>query len=137
MKFLFGINKKNRDEEDTSDHDVAHKLKKGKLRHKISDNIRFVLSAGVLGDPRFHQKVPYILFITLLAIIYISFGFKMQQQYRKYDAINSEVKELRTKSMTLSSNVMKATRQSELLRKIKERGLKIDESLTVPYVIEN
>lgn len=80
------------------------------------------------------QYIPRILFVMALGIIYISNTHYAEKTVRQINAIQADVEDLRADYTTLKSDLMFASKQSEVARKVKEFGLK--ESLTPPYKIE-
>jgi hypothetical protein len=80
------------------------------------------------------QYLPKILFVMVLGILYISNTHHAETTVREIHAIQAEVEDLRADYTTLKSDLMFASKQSEVARKVKEFGLK--ESLTPPYKIE-
>jgi hypothetical protein len=80
------------------------------------------------------QYVPKILFIMTLGILYISNTHYAEKTVRQINAIHAEVEDLRADYTTLKSDLMFASKQSEVARKVKEFGLK--ESLKPPYKVE-
>lgn len=87
------------------------------------------LSGNILSKQEVRRIYPYLLFIALLAFIYIGNVFRMQQLYRRQERLTVEVRELRARSMTIASEKMRSTRQSNIIREIERRGLPLKESL--------
>lgn len=79
------------------------------------------------------QHLPKILFAMLLGLLYISNTHYAEKTVRKINSIHAEVEDLRADYTTLKSDLMFASKQSEVARKVKALGLK--ESLTPPYKI--
>lgn len=80
------------------------------------------------------QYVPKILFVMFLGMLYISNTHHAEKTVRKINSIHAEVEDLRADYTTLKSDLMFASKQSEVARKVKAFGLK--ESLRPPYKIE-
>lgn len=95
-----------------------------------------VLSGNILTRAEVRRYYPYIFFMALLMLLYIANGYHIQTLHRRYDRLNDQVKELRSRSLTLSSIRMSATRQSEIVREVERRGIPLHESLEPPKVIE-
>ena len=74
-----------------------------------------------------------ILFLTLIAIIYIANNHWAERMIRKIDKMQVEVEELRADYTSLKSEYMFASKQTEVARKVKKLGLK--ESFTPPNKI--
>jgi Bacteriodetes cell division protein (FtsL-like) len=83
------------------------------------------------------QYLPKILFVVFLSLIYISNTHYAEKATRQIDRAQSEVEDLRADYTTLKSDVMFASKQSEVARRVKALGLK--ESLNPPFkiVVEN
>ena len=79
---------------------------------------------------------PYVLFIAVLMFLYIANGYHIQKLHRRHDRISEQIKELRSRSLTLSSIRMTATRQSEIIKELEARGIPLQESLTPPKIID-
>lgn len=80
------------------------------------------------------QYLPKILFVLLLGLIYISNTHYAEKTTRSINTAQSEVEDLRADFTTLKSDLMFASKQSEVARRVKNQGLK--ESLHPPYKIE-
>jgi hypothetical protein len=76
------------------------------------------------------QYLPKILFGLFLGLLYISNTHYAEKTVRKIDRVQSEVEDLRADYTTLKSDLMYASKQSEVARKVKSLGLK--ESLNPP-----
>ncbi|HOX83406.1 MAG TPA: FtsL-like putative cell division protein [Chryseolinea sp.] len=79
------------------------------------------------------QHLPKILFAMLLSLLYISNTHYAEKTVREINSIHAEVEDLRADYTTLKSDLMFASKQSEVARKVKALGLK--ESLRPPYKI--
>ena len=80
------------------------------------------------------QYLPKILFVLLLGLIYISNTHYAEKTVRKINTIQAEVEDLRADYTTLKADLMFASKQSEVAKKV--RDLELKESLTPPYKIE-
>ena len=76
------------------------------------------------------QYLPKILFVMMLGLLYISNTHNAEKTIRKIDQVQSDVEDLRADYTTLKSDLMFASKQSEVARKVKNLGLK--ESLNPP-----
>jgi len=80
------------------------------------------------------QYLPKILFVMLLGLLYISNTHYAEKTVRQINAIQADVEDLRADYTTLKSDLMFASKQSEVARKVKALGLK--ESIRPPFKIE-
>jgi hypothetical protein len=79
------------------------------------------------------QYLPKILFILVLSLLYIGNTHHAEKTVRAINRAQSEVEDLRADYTTLKADVMFASKQSEVARRVKELGLK--ESLNPPFKI--
>jgi hypothetical protein len=107
--------------------------------HKKRDFRRFTrgfLSGGVLRRPEAPRYLKYALIVAVFMLLYIAHGYYTQNLNRQYTRLNHRVKELRTRSLSFTERRMTATRQSEIIRALREHGVELEESLTPPTVVE-
>lgn len=95
-----------------------------------------VLSGNILTRAEVRRYYPYVFFMAGLMLLYIANGYNIQKLHRRHDRLAEQIKELRARSLTLSSMRMSATRQSEIIRQLDQRGIPLHESLSPPKVIE-
>jgi len=79
------------------------------------------------------QYLPKVLFAMALGLLYIGNTHYAEKTVRKIDAMQAEVEDLRADYTTLKADLMFASKQSEVARKVKDYGLK--ESLIPPYKV--
>ena len=79
------------------------------------------------------KQVPFFLFLTLLAVIYIYNGHHADKTLREISRTTREVKELRFEYKALLSDAMFQSKGSELSKKVQSIGL--EELNTAPAVI--
>jgi hypothetical protein len=79
------------------------------------------------------KTLPKILFALMIGLLYISNTHYADKATRQINSAQTEVEDLRADFTTLKSEMMFATKQSEVARRVKEMGLK--ESMKPPYKI--
>jgi len=80
------------------------------------------------------KYLPKILFVMMLGLIYISNTHYAEKTVRRINTIQAEVEDLRADYTTLKADLMFASKQSEVARKVSTLGLK--ESLKPPFKVE-
>ncbi len=80
------------------------------------------------------KYLPKILFVMALGLLYISNTHYAEKTVRKISSMQAEVEDMRADYTTLKSDLMFASKQSEVARKVRALGLK--ESLKPPYKVE-
>jgi predicted membrane protein len=81
------------------------------------------------------KQVPFFLFLTVLAVLYIYTGHYADKTIRKINQTAREVKELQYEYKTVKSEVMFRSKQSELVKAVEPFGLK--ELTTSPIVLKD
>lgn len=76
------------------------------------------------------QHLPKILFVVVLVLFYIGNTHYAEKTVRRINNVQAEVEDLRADYTTLKSDLMFASKQSEVARKVKAYGIK--ESLIPP-----
>ncbi len=82
------------------------------------------------------QYLPKILFFMALGLLYISNTHHAEKTVRRIDQVQSEVEDLRADYTTLKSDLMFASKQSEVARKVKSLGLKESKNPPTKVVVE-
>lgn len=78
------------------------------------------------------RNIPFFLFLSVLAVIYIYNGHYADKTIRSINKVDHELKELQYEYKTLKSEVMFRSKQSELAKAVEPLGLK---ELTTPPVV--
>jgi hypothetical protein len=79
------------------------------------------------------RQVPFFLFLTLLAVIYIYNGHYADKTTRNINRTTREVRELQYEYKTVKGEVMFRSKQSELVKAVEPLGLK--ELVSSPTVL--
>lgn len=108
-------------------------LKKGL---KIETNtLRSVIDGTLFYKGLIKKNLPYIIFCTLLLVFYIGNRYKCEDQLTKIATLEKEITDLRYESITTSAELMSLSRQSEVCRLVKKRGINLEESVKAPQRI--
>ncbi len=105
---------------------------KENLNVKKSNNffiryIRPILDGSIISRERTERNFPFIFYIILLIILFISNTFHAQDTQRKINHTKEEVKVLRIKSIYMKSRLMESTRPTKMADLVKGMGLKESE----------
>lgn len=109
--------------------------KSSKSKRKLTANpiigLRKLLDGSLLTNEYVVNNIPLILFITALAIAYITNTSTAEKNRRELVNLTEELKELRYKYISTKSGVMFLSNQSQISKRLKETGIKEN---TVPPV---
>ena len=78
------------------------------------------------------KNLPFFLFLSGLAVVYIANGHFADNTVRNINKVNRELKELQYEYKTLKSEVMFRSKQSEMAKAVEPLGLK---ELRVPPAV--
>jgi predicted membrane protein len=81
------------------------------------------------------KQLPFFLFLTVLAVLYIYNGHYADKTIRNINKTAKEVKELQYEYKTVKSEVMFRSQQSELAKAVEPLGLK--EMTTTPIMLKD
>lgn len=82
-----------------------------------------LLTDGVISKQTATNMLPFIVFIALLAILYIGNHHHVESSIRKIDKLNKEVNELSWDYKTLKAELMLKSTQTEVSKKADSLGL--------------
>jgi hypothetical protein len=73
--------------------------------------------------------------IAVLAFLYVDNRYYCETQLAEEIKLKKQIQDLKYESLTISAELMQASRQSNVLNQINERGVKLIRSYTPPIVI--
>lgn len=100
---------------------------------KIS--IKGFLSGNFLSRDAFLKQLPFIVYLTVLELIYITNHFNAEKVLRETQKLEKELHEMRAESITRASYLMEISKQSQVSNLVKERNLGLEEAVTPPRQI--
>ena len=81
-------------------------------------------------------NVPFFLFLTALAILYIANGHIADKTVRDINTTANELKELQYEYKTVKSDLMYKSREAEMIKAASPLGLKVTAEPPVHIIIE-
>jgi hypothetical protein len=95
--------------------------------------IKELLSGSMVSERIILKNLGYVSLVTVLLAIYIGNRFHAEKITRESSKLLREVKDLRAEAISTSAELMYVSRQSEVYKLIRERGLNLEELKTPPY----
>ncbi len=83
-----------------------------------------VLGGGLFENDRGLSIFPYLLFLTFLAFVYITNDYMVEGKIRKISHIEKNLRELRYEYVSVKSNLMSISKQSQLEKRLENIGIK-------------
>jgi hypothetical protein len=121
-------------EQQTPEFDDIRGIKEPK-QGKGRNTLRSVLDGSFLGDDSFLNSFPYLLFLGFLGVIYITNTFHAESILRERKKLELEIRELHPEAISISSQLMVMSNQTEVAKLCREMGLGLYETLDPPYKI--
>jgi hypothetical protein len=112
---------------------MAEEKENGTKQAKTAGFIRELLSGSMISEKIILRNLGYVSLITLLAAIYIGNRFHAEKLTRETARLVKEVRDLRAEALSTSADLMEVSRQSEVYRLVREKGLNLEELKTPPY----
>lgn len=109
--------------------------KKPEQNNKMIRSVANVVSGSFLSKETTLEKLPFVLFLSFLAICYIANGYYADDQVRKVNRLNNEIKELKTKYIVVKDSLVIKSKQTEIARALAKLQTGIKESVVPPKKI--
>jgi hypothetical protein len=106
-----------------------------KSEHKKA-NFRDLLDGSILTRKSIAKQLPFVLFLSFLATIYIGNRYHAEKVIRDLTRLQNEVKDLRAEAITTASELMFMSKQSEVIKMIEANQLELKESVKPPVKIK-
>jgi len=94
--------------------------------------VREIFDGTILVRENVIRQLPFLLFLTVLGIIYIGNRFHAERMVRQIEQLKIEVSNLRSEQITTTSELMNISRPSEVAALVELRGLGLKESMEPP-----
>ena len=95
-------------------------VKKGVLAKGLSS----VFSGSFLVSDRTLRHLPFVFFLAVIAVLYIANGYYADDQIRESNRLTNQLKELRSEYISTRSELMFASKQSEVAKAAAVLGLR-------------
>jgi hypothetical protein len=97
--------------------------------------IRELLDGTILVRGNVLKQLPFVLFLTLLGILYIGNRFHAERMVREISEMKTEVGNLRSEEITITSELMNISRPSEVAALVASKNMGLKESMVPPKKI--
>lgn len=106
-----------------------------KKHSKKKPGVKSFLGGAILTDERFTRQLPFISLLVFFALILITNRNWSERTIRQIEAVQEKLNELRSESITLSARLMDASRPSEVVEKVQEAGIGLEEPVRPAHKI--
>ena len=88
-----------------------------------------ILLKGIFNYQWIVMNIPFFLFLSVLAVLYIANGHRADKTIRKINATGTELKELQYEYKTLKSEVMFKSQELQIVKASEPLGLKVSKEI--------
>lgn len=113
--------------------ETTSKPSKPRKKGVLAKGLSSVFSGTFLTNEKTLTYLPFVLFLGFVAIFYIAYNYYADDNIRLENKLNKEIKESRSEYISTKSDLMFASKQSEVAKAALEIGLK--ESVVPPVKI--
>jgi hypothetical protein len=112
---------------------MAENKKAGDKKARNVDFWKELMSGTMVTEKVILKNLGYLLLLTLLGALYIGNRFHAESLTRKTTKLQKEVRDLRSEALSTSADLMSVSKQSEVTRLVKQRGLDLEELREPPF----
>ena len=95
-----------------------------KKKSGVVKSLNSVFSGTFLSNDFVLKRIPFVLFLSVVAVFYISYNYWADDKLRQQSKITSQLKELRSEYIASKSDLMFVSKQSEVAKAVESMGLK-------------
>ena len=96
-----------------------------KKRNPVGGFFHNIIMGEFFVRESFFRNIPFIGYLTILAIIYISNSYYAEKTFRKIETTKKELKELRFQYISSKSDLMFYSKQTEIAKRVVQTGLQV------------
>ena len=106
---------------DETQKEGVHPVKK---LNKVRAFFHNIIIGDIFSRESFFKTIPYLGYLTLLSIAYISNTYYAEKTFRQIEKIKIELRELRFQYISSKSELMYYGKQTEIAKRVLPAGLK-------------
>lgn len=103
-----------------------------KAKNKKKGGMKSFIGGTILTDDRVTRQLPFIFFVVAFGIMLITNRNWSERTIRQIEVLQDTLDELRSESITMSAKLMDASRPSEVVKKVEDAGIGLQEPLIPP-----
>jgi len=102
-----------------------------------SSSVRDILNGNILTKRFFQKQYGLLLLVAVLAFFYVDNRYYCEKQLAKEIELKKMILDAKYESLTNLAELMKISRQSNVMEMINQRGVNLIQTATPPIVIED
>ena len=110
--------------EETTTVEATPPPPKKKKKSGIVKSLDALFSGTFLSNENVLKHIPFVLFLSVIAILYIANGYWADDKVRQVNKLNAQIKDYRSEYISTKSELMFVSKQSEVAKSAEKLGLK-------------
>jgi len=102
-----------------------------------SSSFRDILNGNIFTKRFFIKQIGLLIMIVVLFIFYIGNRYEYESELTYQNKLEKEVQDKKYESLSISAELMQVSRQSNVEKMLKERGIKLHEPLSPLVVLDD
>lgn len=115
---------------------IDPKIESKEYESKKNTTLKDLIDGTILTRQAITKQLPFIIFLSIIAGMYIGNRYHAEKVIRNLNKLQIEVKDYRAQAITSASELMFISKQSEVVKMVKENQLGLEEALEPPYKIK-
>lgn len=103
-----------------------------KTKNSKRTGVKSFIGGAILTDDRITKQLPFLFFLAFLGIMLITNRNWSERTIRQIEVLQDTLDELRSESITMSANLMDASRPSEVVKKVEDANIGLQEPVRPP-----
>jgi len=99
-------------------------------------SLKKILGGTIFTTEFFRKQIYVIILICILSFFYVDNRFYCETQMSKVLELKKKIEDLKYESLTISAQLMNISRQSNVIKLVKEKNLNLVGTETPPVVID-
>ena len=103
-----------------------------KKNTKKRGGMKSFIGGTILTDDRITRQLPFVIFLVFLGMLVITNRNWSEKTIREIQVLQDTLDELRSESITMSAKLMDASRPSEVVKRVEDAELGLQEPVKPP-----
>lgn len=133
------MNKENENIEEKKEENVQNESEQVVVKeheNSFSNFFKSFINGTLLSREVILKQFPFVIYLTFIAIILIANRYGAEKVVRNTQSLTNQLKELKAEQISVTSELMQLSQQSEVAKLVNQNELGLSESIEPPKKIE-
>jgi cell division protein FtsL len=99
---------------------------------KSTNGVSSFLRGTILTNEKVIRQFPFVIFLAFLGLLLITNRYRSEKVIREIEVLKDTIDDLRSQSVTYTSKLMNMSKPSEILKKVNQTGIGLQEPVHAP-----